>query len=123
MPEIRIQYKYEGLIYSAEMEELTDLLRELCANEFSLEERPLTRKHFDVMPETMKPEGWMSHDIIIRITLHRDLERLQRADESAGKIRKAVIEHLNKNYQGAVPGRLDVAVGLNFCEIAWAGDN
>jgi hypothetical protein len=126
MPDIRIQHAaHVGLrgdrkAYS--YEELSDFFEWLCqkcAELFSVEELPLTPDDFSLYDELLLGMSKQTHGVIVRITLHNFVERVQRGDNAANELAAEVAGYLNTEKMVKWRGRVTVGVSLVFAEIAW----
>ena len=119
MPEIVIQYK-DGMGVKEVWRKLVTMLREQCAERFSVPQHKVSPRDFGVVDHPLVGASDPTHHVIIRILLHHFEERVRTGDVHAAALAKMASDVLNSDELVAYRGRVTVGVSLAFAEIAWA---
>ncbi len=119
MPQIIVEMRDDfGSLF---IEELRGKLALLAAELFTVEDRPLTRHDFGykfhrgvVWPDKV------THDIIVRIHLHSDEERLKRSEFDAVMIRNFIAHLLDGHGHYVGTTGPTIGVSLTYGHTEWA---
>ena len=119
MPEIIVQ-ALPGTLDSRDRAVIKRMLKKECPSRFSIAGRQLTGDSFTVVFPVYQDDSELSHDVIIRIYLHRDAERLTGAQDNSKMLTAALEAAVNVEDGRQLVKLTRFGVMLFFGDIYWS---
>ena len=115
MPPIYVEF-LPGTLDHTTAEKLKKVLREDATKRFSIQDRQLNPDDFSPIFVPLNEWSEPSHDIIVRVTLHHDEERLIKDDADAVELAEVIAKALEELM---VDEKVTIGVALSYLEVAW----
>lgn len=115
MPPLYVEFMPDTIDGEA-AQKLVDVLRPDTAERFGVPGRPLTEDDMTVIFVELHKWSEPTHDIVVRMQLHNDQQRLDKADHDAAEMAHLIADTLREL---RIEEELTVGVALGYFPIAW----